>query len=306
MIRVIYNDTDITGDISINRCYHDMYAGDRPDELHLTFNESQNRWDLWGVAIGDTIAVEYGNIGTGKMFVSSATPKNGTYTIVATSAPTSGYDPKDKAWQSVRLLQIGREIAERNGLSFHAYGVEDRLYSYLLQQGEGDYRFLNRLARLEGCAVIVFDEKLILYSEAYMEAQEALEQITIGNDGEFEYRDRKTALYGSCAVDNGEYSGTYSVSNGSSRVYKPTGIFGAGSNDDAKRFAKNLLRSANKQCQTGFVRTPIFPGYATGSMVNLLNQRVPSWNGPVFLEHIRNDYGKGQSKIFFRKPLEGY
>lgn len=306
MIQVYYNNTDITDSISVNRCYHDMYAGDRPDELHLTFNESKNLWDLWGPAEGDTVRVVYGAIGTGKMFISSAMPKNGTYTITAISAPASGYDPKNKAWQRVRLLQIGREIAERNGLLFHSYGVEDRLYSYILQSGEGDYRFLNRLAQMEGCAVIIYDGKLILYSEPYMEAQNAMEQISIDESGEFEYKDRKSALFGSCTVENGEYSGTFAVANGSTRSYRPTGILNAGGNDEAKRYAKNLLRHANKQCRTGYVRSLILPGYAPGSMVLLSNPRAPSWDGPVFLEHIRNDYGRGQSKIFFRKPLEGY
>lgn len=306
MIQVIYNDTDITARVAINRCYHDMYAGDKPDALHITFNEASNLWDQWGPAAGDTIRVVYGSISTGKMFVSKVSPKNGTYTIVATSAPASGYDPKDKAWQRVRLLQIGREIAERNGLFFHSYGVEDRLYNYILQSGEGDYHFLNRLARLEGCAVIIYDGKLVLYSEAHMEAQRAQEQLTIDVSGEFEYTDRKDALFGSCIVENGEYSGTFSVANGSARSYYPTGILNAGGNDDARRFAKNLLRYVNKKCRTGFVRSLILPGYAPGSMVILSNPRAPSWNGPVFLEHIRNDYGRGQSKVFFRKPLEGY
>jgi len=306
MIQIFYNDTDITDSVAINRCYHDMYSGDQPDSLHITMNEASNLWDMWGPAAGDTIRVVYGSIHTGKMFVSKITPKNGTYTIVAISAPASGYDPKDKAWQRVRLLQIGKEIAERNGLVFHSYGVDDRLYNYILQSGEGDYHFLNRLARLEGCSVIIYDGKLVLYSEAYMEAQDAQEQITLDEGGEFEYTDRMDALFGSCVVENGEYSGTYSVANGSTRTYYPTGILNAGGNDDARRFAKNLLRSMNKKCRTGFVRSRIMTGYAPGSMVILSNQRVPSWDGPVFLEHIRNDYGRGDSKVFFRKPLEGY
>lgn len=306
MIQIFYNDTDITDRVAISRCYHDMYAGDQPDALHLTFNEARNLWDLWGPVAGDTIRVVYGSISTGKMFVSKATPKNGTYTIVATSAPASGYDPKDKAWQSVRLLQVAREIAERNGLSFHSYGVEDRLYSYILQSGEGDFRFLNRLARLEGCAIIIYDGMLVLYSEPYMEAQASREMLTVGIDGEFEYNDRMNAIYGSCIVDNGLYSGTFAAGNNSTRVYRPSGIGTVDSNEDARRFAKNLLRSANKTCRTGYIRTLILPGYAPGSVVTVINQRAPSWDGAIFLEHIRNDYGKGQSKVFFRKPLEGY
>lgn len=305
MIQLTYKGVDITDSVSINRCYHDMYAGGRSDTLHLRFNDVNNLWDAWAPAAGDEIRVDYGSISTGTMFVAEAIPQNGFFIITAQSAPKSCFDRQNKAWQKVRLLQIGSEIAKRNGLSFHSYGVEDRLYSYL-SQADGDLQFLNRIARLEGCAVVVYDRKLIMYSEAYMEAQEPTETLEIAIDGDYKYNDRRAHLFGSCLVESGMYRGKYSVDNGSSRILMPESTPAASGNDEAERFAKNLLRHANKGCCVGFVRSLILPGYAPASMVELSNERAPSWNGRVFIEHIRNDYGLGKSKIFFRKPLEGY
>ena len=305
MIQITYNGVDITDRVSINRCYHDMYGGGQSDTLHLRVNDSDNLWDAWAPAAGDKIRVDYGAISTGTMFVSDAVPQNGMYTIAAQSAPKSGYDRQNKAWQKVRLLQIGAEIAERNGLTFHSYGVEDRLYSYL-SQSEGDLHFLNRIARLEGCAVIVYDLKLIMYSEEYMEAQEPTETLEVTIDGDYKYQDRRGNMYGSCIVESGMYFGKFSADNSSSRVLMPENMPVAGSDEEAARFAKNLLRQANKGCCSGFVRSLILPGYAPASTVELSNARAPSWDGRVFIDHIRNDYGRGKSKIFFRKPLEGY
>lgn len=305
MIQITYNGVDITDSVSVNRCYHDMYAGGQSDTLHLRVNDVNNLWDAWAPATGDEIRVDYGPISTGTMFVSDAIPQNGTFDITAQSAPMSGFDRQNKAWQKVRLLQIGEEIAKRNGLSFHSYGVEDRLYSYL-SQAEGDLRFLNRIARLEGCDVLVYDRKLIMYSEQYMEAQEPTETLEVTIDGDYKYQDRRANLFGSCVVESGMYHGEFSIENGSSRVLMPESMPVAGSDDEAARFAKNLLRNANKGCCGGFVRSPILPGYAPASTVELSNARAPSWDGRVFIEHIRNDYGRGKSKIFFRKPLEGY
>lgn len=305
MIQMTYNGVDITDSVSVERCYHDMYGGGRSDTLHLRVNDVDDLWDAWAPAAGDEIRVDYGAISTGAMFISETVPKNGVFEITAQSAPKSGFDKQNKAWQKVRLLQIGAEIAERNGLSFHSYGVEDRLYSYL-SQAEGDLHFLNRIARLEGCAVLVYDRKLIMYSEAYMEAQAPTETLDITVDGDYKFQDRSGDLYGACHIESGMYSGKFSVDNGSSRVLVPGNLPTVGSNADAARFAKNILRDANKGCYRGFVRSVILPGYAPASMVELSNARATSWDGSVFIEHIRNDYGRGESKIFFRRPLEGY
>lgn len=306
MIQVTYKGVDITGNVSINRCYHDMYAGGQSDTMHLRVNDVKSLWDAWGPAPGDEIRVDYGSISTGTMFVSDAKPQNGIFDIVAQSVPKSGFDAQNKAWQQVRLFQIGEEIAKRNGLSFHTYGVDDRLYSYILQDSMGDIRFLHRLAQLEGCSVLVYDRKLIVYSEAYMEAQAPSETLKITIDGDYRYHNRSGDLFGTCIVENGMYSGAFSVDNGSTRVYRPYSVGTIGSNQDAQRFAKNLLRSVNKGCFSGYIHSKIMPGYAPASTIELLNERAPSWDGTVFLDHVRNDYGRGHSKLFFRKPLEGY
>ncbi len=307
MIEIFYKGVDITESVSINRCWHDMYAGEQSDTLFLRANDTERLWDNWSPATGDEIKVQYGAIGTGVMFVSSAIPKNGTYDITAQAAPASCFEKKHKAWQRVRLLQLGEEIARRNGLGFASYGVNDALYSYIMQNGEGDLQFLSRRAALEGVSVAVYDKRLIMYAEAYMEAQTPAEALEVTIDADYKYIDKSAELYGSCIVENGAFSGRFSAGNGSSRIYRPSASFGiVGSNDEAERFAKNLLRKANKDCYGGYVYSRIMPGYAAASTVELQNARAPSWDGSVFLHHIRNDYGKGKSKVFFRRPLEGY
>lgn len=306
MIQLTYNGVDITPNVSINRCWHDMYAADQSDILQLRLNDADSLWDKWAPAVGDEIRVDYGSISTGTMFVSRIIPQNGTFDILAQSAPASGFELQNKAWQKVRLLQIAEEIAKRNGLSFVSYGVEDRLYSYILQTNESDFAFLANRARLEGCSFLVYNKTLVLYSEAYMEAVPPTEVLKVGADCDYKYNDRRFGLYGSCVVESGMYMGEFVADNNVGRKYRPANIGNVGSTQEAERFAKNLLRHVNKGFHSGFVRSKILPGYAAASTIALSNARASSWDGTVFIEHIRNDYGKGKSKIFFRRPLEGY
>ena len=306
MIKLTYKGVDITASVSINRCYHDMYAGGQADILRLRVNDVDAVWDGWAPAIGDELQVDYGTIGTGTMFLVAATPTNGSYDIEAWSAPASGYEVQNKAWQQVRLLQLGAEIASRHGLSFSSYGVEDRLYPYLYQNRKSDFAFLAERCKLEGCAFLVYDKRLVMYSEAYMEAQAPTEVLAVTIDGDYKYTDRRADLYGSCIIASGNYSGSFDAGNGTGRVLRPDTPPNISSDAEANRCAKNLLRAANKGGQVGFVRSSILQGYAAASTVNLSNARAPSWDGSVFIDHIRNDYGKGESKIFFRRPLEGY
>lgn len=305
MIQITYEGVDITNSVAIRRCYHDMYASGQSDTLHLRLNDAGNLWDAWAPQTGDEIRIDYGAISTGTMFVSRVSPQNGIFDIVAQSAPQSGFDAQNKAWQQVRLLQLGEEVAKRNGLSFASYGVEDRLYPYVLQPNVGDFRFLSHRSRLEGCEILIYNKTLVMYSVAYMTAVAPTETIDITIDGDFRYIDRRSELYGSCIVEDGQYSASYSVANGSGRVYKPASVGNIGSNAEAERFAKNLLHDINSRCYGGFVRSRILPGYAPASTVLLSNSRAPSWDGVAFLDHVRNDYGKGQSKLFFHRVLGG-
>lgn len=304
MIEVKYQGKSITEDVSINRCIHDMYCEGRTDTLNIVFNDNEHVWDAWGVQTNDEIAVEYGAIKTGKMFVHHARPKNGLFEIVAASAPATFKERRNKAWQKIKFKAIGQEIASKHGLQFESFGVDDVLIQYILQS-ENDFAFLNKRCALEGCAFLVYDGKLILYSQKYMESQAVGDSIYVGADSEYEYVDKSGGLYGSCMIEQGAYKGSYKASNGSGKVYMPLLDFEVTSDAEAERFAKNMLRKANKDAYTGFIYSNVLTGYAAASMANLDNERAPSWNGNVFLTHVRNDYGKGKSKLFFRRPIEG-
>lgn len=306
MIKVMYQGQDITGNVSINACIHEMFADGESDALKITLNDTDRLWDSWGPKRGDAIAVEYGPCRTGKMFVYSATPQNGLFSIAAYSMPPTAMEAHHKAWEKVKFLQLAQEIAGRHGLALKQYGVTDVLYSYVAQAGQPDFTFFQERCALEGCSFLVYDGSLILYSQAYIESQGAAETVEVTPENQYEYKDSRGQLYGSCQVTVGRYSGSFSAGNGAARVLSPHVAAHVGSSGEAGRFAKGLLRQANRNAQTGVLHTKILPGLAAGSMASFKTYGAASWDGPSFIYHIRNNYAQGKSKVFFRRPLEGY
>ena len=41
-------------------------------------------------------------------------------------------------------------------------------------------------------------------------------------------------------------------------------------------------------------------------MINIETEKASGWNGKIFVTRTRHDFLTGETKVFFRKPLEGY
>ena len=145
-MKILYEGVDIYPDISVHRCYHDMYAEKQSDELLLKLNDTRELWDSWNPKKGDTIAIEDGAAKTGKMFVESVVPESGIITLRAYSIPQSAKDKRSKSWEKVKFLQLAQEIAEGakkvkpdlHVVSFEEDEKEDMLDWLDAQIGEGD------------------------------------------------------------------------------------------------------------------------------------------------------------------------
>ena len=241
-MKIIYEGTDIYPEISVHRCYHDMYADKQSDELLLKLNDTRELWDRWSPKKGDTIAVEDGAAKTGKMFVESVVPESGLITLRAYSAPQSTKDKRSKSWEKVKFLQLIQEIAGRHGLTVETYGITDQTYAY-----------------------------------------------------------------GSAEAVNGGLTGTFSAPAGGDKVLRKILPFRMTDQAEADRFAKGLLRDANKEATVATLWTgTLLREYAAGSVVTLSTEGVASWDGTAFVSRIRHDYVKTRSKLYLRKPLEGY
>ena len=306
-MKLYYKNTDIYRDVSVNYCVHEMYAEKQADTLVIRFNDTKGVWSKWNPATGDTIRLTEGASNTGKMFIHSMTSENGLFTIRAMSMPKSGSTKKSKTWEGVRFLQLGNEIAKNNGLTFQNYGCKDHVYPCLKQEREGDFALFSRVCMLEGYQMLIYDGKLLAYNEQYIESQPPAATLEIGENGNFSYEDNRSACFGSCEISSGKYSGRFKAPNAiNTAVLRPDKAIPVTSNAEAARFAKGLLRNANKYGHTGKFSRSLLTGYAAASLVKLKTKKASAWDGTVFVYKVRHDFVGNKSTLYFRDLLEGH
>lgn len=306
-MKLYYNGTDIYNDVSVNYCVHEMYAEKQADTLVIRFNDTKGVWSKWNPAAGDTLRFTEGASDTGKMFIHSMKPENGLFTIRAMSMPKSGATKKSKSWEGVRFLQLANEFAANHGLTFQNYGCTDQVYPYLRQENETDFAMFSRLCTLESCQMLIYNGKLLAYSEPYIESQIPAGVLEVDDNGKFIYQDNRAACYGSCEVSSGSCFGKFKAPNTkSTTVLRPDRAIHVTSNSEAARFAKGLLRNANKYGHTGQFSKSLLTGYAAASLLNLKTTKASAWDGTVFVYKVRHDFVGNKSTLYFREPLEGY
>lgn len=305
-MELYYKGVDIYDQISVCKCMYESYAESKSDLLKVVFNDVDDEWDSWKPQKGDTIRVVLGLFDSGDMNVTDVKPSNGQMTIYASSTPTSKNNKSNKSWSNVHFKQLCQEIADRHNLACVFYGIEDYIYDYVNQENKEDFKFLAERCVIEGCAFLVFNGKLIVYNESYIESQATNYNLEIPNTVPFDYRDSSDQAYGTCVIKNGSLTGTYE-SGSSDKTLNKIVKMRIASQAEANRFAKNMLRFENKKMASGVCESGVFlPGYAAGSIVNLQTSGVNSWDCKVFFTYVLHDLVKAKTTFRFRKTLEGY
>lgn len=298
-MKLFINNTDISEDVVIKSAVHEMYAEKESDKVILSF-ENVKDWNAWQPTFRDKLILQDAPATTGEMNICEITSTNG-YGLIAKSTPQSGYIKRNRTWENVYLSQIIKDIARNNDLKLSRLFDDDFYYAYVNQNNMSDLQFLQRQLMLEGMAFLINNNTLIIYKESDLEGQPASSTIMITETVDYGLNQKEE--HGSCTLEAGEYRDTFRLSDGKNLYIQNVS---AGSHEEATRYAKNLLRYKNKYALSGYIKYPYTPELAAGSMINIQFDNMSSFNGPMFIYHIRHDYIKEKSKIFFRQILGGY
>lgn len=302
-LRVYYNDVDITKDISIVECEHEMNAEDRPDEIKIKFADNNHLWDGWEPNNTDTIKVVDGIAKTGKMFIQSVLPENGYMNLSGSSVPDAMrkvIKENNKSWTGAKFLQVITEIAGRNNLTVESNGIENRTIPFLELENISDLNFISERCKLEGCSFVVYDGKIIIYSPEAIEKTNPVKTVTIKDDTNYEYDDNSINAYGACEIDNGNILGTATAVNKNKNVLREVLEGYIDNQAEGNLYAKNILNKENRGLKTGKFKSSIMRDLSAASIVNLVTPTASSNDGPVFYTKIRNDYVNKKTEHFFR------
>lgn len=302
-MKFYYQGVDISPSISLHSVLYTDVAGDKADRLDITFNDVNRQWASWGVQTGDECRFIEASLDTGVLYVESHNANNGLFTIGAISIPASAKTAKHRAFENVRFQSLAAEIAGQHGFSLEVHSAPNVLYERMRQDGEGDFAFVSRLAKQEGCTVKAYDKKMVLYKQSYMEGQSAIVSIDISRYDTYTIFDTDARSFEACEVMT--YGGPIrfdapDVKNG--RILKIDKVMAA-NEGEALRFAQGLLRTKNRTKSRCRLPIDLRTDITAGSVVTVQGEGVVS--SPYFIYQAEHNLTTVQTILHGRKPL-GY
>ncbi|MEO3948035.1 hypothetical protein [Gorillibacterium sp. CAU 1737] len=304
-MQIFYNSKDSTSILQPISVSTTDRSGGAPDDMAILLADPDGLLSTWSPKKGDTIRVLEGGYDTGIMYVDEVRQTAGYLNLAAISIPMTARTSRSQGWENVRFLEIAAEIAGRYGLEIKPYGVVNHLYPRLDQIERPDFEFLSWLCQLEGYSCKV-SGSLVIYDEHKQEQERPGLTIRKNSMRSFEFCDRSTGIYSRCNVRGSTPTGMVEGSFSDGQMVGPTlsVTLPIGSQADADRWAKGMLRSWNKQRVTGKITIDLNPGLAAGSMITI--EDTGFFDGLYLVDAVAHEFASNRSKLIVRRPLEGY
>jgi hypothetical protein len=96
----------------------------------------------------------------------------------------------------------------------------------------------------------------------------------------------------------------YAVHNGKLTCYNVPDAESMPPQEDVTVTGERYLYSSPGGARSGYYFSEYRPSLTAGCVVNIFVPEAGSWDGPAYLSHVRHDYVKEKTKLFFRKPVK--
>lgn len=318
-VELIYEGANISRDIAplmIDLTYTDNAHG-QDDDLSLTLEDREGYWrGEWFPTRGDRIRAALISknwnapnevirfpCGTFEVDEVECSGPPTQVKVKAVSTPVTESPKREKttkAWESIRLRKIAKDIADAHNLELVWDSQEDPEYERKDQVETDDLSFLKTLCEDAGLAVKTTDVQLVVFSEEEYEKKPPSHTIVFGQERMSSYRLRAktTGTYKAAKVQYHD-----AVRSETFEVYTPEGKqIGkteevlkvnqkVDSLDEAQRLSKKKLYDANKREMSGSFSLMGNFGFVGGATVGL--KGWGKFDGTWFIERATHNVSKG-------------
>ena len=345
-VAVSFDGVDISSPINeslISLSYTDNEE-DEADDLQIKIHDKSKKWlDQW---LNDSMiqAVKGANTGTKGLTISAGVKqyrkglvKSGDFglfeldsikvsgppsniTIKGTSLPFGGIrsEERNKSWEDYNLSGIGREIAQKAGLSFVYDCPDDPTYSRVEQSEQTDISFLMQLCHDKGYSLKISGMQLVIFDQKKYESMQSAATVRwmdgtytkydlSTSDGETHYDEVNVVYYDvSGAVrytatartdDYDEEASDHTICTVTTRKVH--------SADAAGALAKEILRLHNKfekKLSFTLIGNPIL-----GAGMTMTVEGFGLWDGKYIIKQCKHEIGSNgyTTKVTLRTIPEG-
>lgn len=333
-VKVKYAGVDISKYIEkdlLSFRYTDNASG-TADDIEITLKDEKGIWlKEWRPQKGDTIEAEIQTLNWKKdgdksnLFCGSfildepeyaGRPRTITLRAISTPSNTNFTNTKrTQAWENIKLSTIGRDIANRAGLSFFFDSSVDPIFKRQEQTDTPDMTFLAELCEKEGLAFKVTDKKIVIFDEAKYEKRSSVAKFIEDSSTVLSYNLKTTmanTAYAGCQVtyydpklkQTVKYLFTIKedIDEKKDKIYKINSKVGTG--EEAKRLAQKTLRKLNKmeyQARLTVVGNIALVG---GNCTDLVG--FGAFDGKYYIDKAVHNLPGYTTEIELHRVLEGY
>ncbi|MDF2984880.1 MAG: hypothetical protein K0R50_390 [Eubacterium sp.] len=225
---------------------------------------------------------------------------------------------KSKAWESVTLSGIAKQMAANSGMSCIYESANDPIYKRIEQVAMSDIKFLSTLCHNAGISLKVTNNIIVLFDQAAYEAKPHILTIKRGDGTYIKYKlmtGTAGKQYDSCRVryvdpttrkkiEGIVYTEDYNAKNKDNQqleVWAKVDSIG-----EAKTLAYKRLRLQNKYEKSATFTLPGNPEMTAG--VTIMIEDWGAWSGKYIIKQAKHSIGSSgyTVQIQLRKTLEGY
>lgn len=309
-VSLVYNGKNATMQIAeyLNAFSYTDRASGASDSISVTVNDPDHRWiGPWLPEKGDrlkpTIILDnWSGDGMAKFpcgsfaldkFGFSGNPIKVTIEALALPA-SSSFKTKERTetYEKTSLKGIGEKIASRAGVSLHFDGTDVSI-AKVEQNNQDDCEFYTSLVEKYGLAIKIYNNKLVVFSEADYEGKKAKLTLTPADfDPGWSWNTKLDGTYTGVSYQytNSGKNKTFTVTSGSDERLLSCNE-AADNLTEATAIALAALNNANKDATTMSITIMARPGLIASDCVQISG--LKKLDGKYYIETIKHSIGSG-------------